>query len=116
MISVGETIDNRTLCDLFCVANTGGIRVSHRQNHIVLVSNNTDPTYRNDWRDSELHFVGIGSTGPQTLGRQNKTLANSARHGYRLHLFEVFEKGRYNYAGEVELAGEPYLSDQPDAR
>jgi hypothetical protein len=33
-----------------------------------------------------------------------------------LHLFEVFEKSRYVYAGEVELAGEPYMSDQNDAR
>jgi hypothetical protein len=116
MSRIGESVDNQTLCELFDVANTGGIRVSLRRNHIVLVSNNMDSTYRDEWRDGELHFVGMGSLGPQTLGRQNKTLANSARRGYRLHLFEVFEKGRYTYAGEVELASEPYLSDQPDAR
>jgi hypothetical protein len=33
-----------------------------------------------------------------------------------LHLFEVFEKSRYVYAGEAELAGEPCMSDQDDAR
>jgi hypothetical protein len=33
-----------------------------------------------------------------------------------LHLFEVFEKSRYVYAGQVELADEPYMSDQHDAR
>jgi hypothetical protein len=115
-MKVGEIVDNRTLCELHDVANMGGIRGSHRRNHIVLVSNNNDPTYRNEWRGDELHFVGMGSVGPQTLSRQNKTLANSGRRGYKLHLFEVFEKGRYTYAGEVELAGEPYLSDQPDAR
>jgi hypothetical protein len=112
----GEVIDNRTLCDLFGVANTGGIRVNNRRSQIVLVSNNTDPTYRNEWRDEILHFVGRGSVGPQTLARQNKTLANATRRGYALHLFEVFEKRRYTYAGEVELASEPYMSDQPDAR
>jgi hypothetical protein len=115
-LGIGHAIDNRTLCEQFDVANMGGIRVSQRRNHIVLVSNNTDPTYRNEWRDDVLHFVGMGSVGPQKPGRQNKTLANSARRGYTLHLFEVFEKGRYTYAGEVELADEPYLSDQPDAR
>ncbi|XIA65701.1 hypothetical protein ACFIOY_05465 [Bradyrhizobium sp. TZ2] len=33
-----------------------------------------------------------------------------------VHLFEVFEKSKYVYAGEVELADEPYVSDQQDAR
>jgi 5-methylcytosine-specific restriction enzyme A len=113
---VGETIDNRTICDLFEVANMGGIRVSQARSHIVLISNNTDPTYRNEWGDGTLHFVGMGSIGPQKLHRQNKTLANSKRYGWTVHLFEVFEKGRYVYAGEVELAADPYFSDQPDAR
>jgi hypothetical protein len=80
------------------------------------VSNNTDPTYRNDWRDGILHFVGRGSVGPQILSGQNKTLANATKYGWTIHLFEVFEKSRYTYAGEVELADEPYLSDQPDAK
>jgi hypothetical protein len=31
-------------------------------------------------------------------------------------LFEVWEKGRYTYSGEVELANKPYLSDQTDAQ
>jgi hypothetical protein len=95
----------------------GGIRVNKARNHIVLISNNTDPTYRNEWQDgSTLHFVGMGSTGPQKLNRQNNTLANSKRNGWTVHLFEVFEKGRYVYAGEVELAADPYFSAQPDAR
>jgi hypothetical protein len=50
------------------------------------------------------------------LDRQNRTLADSKRKGWEVHLFEVFEKGRYVYAGLVELAGEPHRSDQPDAR
>jgi hypothetical protein len=116
MLAYGETVDNRTLCDLFGVGNMGGIRVNKRRSLIALVSNNTDPTYRNEWRDEILHFVGMGSIGPQKLGRQNKTLADSTRRKYAVHLFEVSRKGQYTYAGEVELAGEPYMSDQPDAR
>src|ERR1700722_6232807 len=113
---VGETIDNRTICDVLGVANMGGIRVNKVSSCIVLISNNTDPTYRNEWRDGTLHFVGMGSIGPQKLDRQNRTLANSKRYGWTVHLFEVFEKGRYVYAGEVELAADPYFSDQADAR
>jgi hypothetical protein len=115
-IETGSVIDNRTICDLFGVANMGGIRVCKARNHIVLISNNTDPLYRNDWKDDVLHFVGMGATGPQKLDRQNRTLANSVRAGATLHLFEVFEKSRYTYAGVVELVGEPYRSDQADAR
>jgi hypothetical protein len=115
MAETGEVIDNRTLCDVFGVAIMGGIRVNNASNLIVLISNNTDPTYRNEWKDDVLQFVGMGSTGPQKLVRQNKTLANSERNGMAVHLFEVFEKSKYVYAGEVELADEPYMSDQRDA-
>jgi hypothetical protein len=115
-IEIGAVVDNRTLCDLFGVAAMGGIRVNTSRNLIVLISNNTDPTYRNEWKDGLLHFVGTGSIGPQKLGRQNKTLANAGKSGAALHLFEVWAKSRYVYAGEVELAAEPYMSDQDDAR
>lgn len=113
MIAAGETVDNQTICDLFSVANTGGIRVNINKNLIVLISNNTDPAYTNDWRDDELHFVGSGS-GDQTLTRQNKTLANAAKNNAKLHLFEVLEKKKYVYAGMVELASEPYETQQAE--
>jgi hypothetical protein len=116
MIEIRSAIDNRTICDLFGVAIMGGIRVCSARNLIVLISNNTDPLYRNEWKDDVLHFVGRGATGPQKLDRQNKTLANSTKSGAALHLFEVFEKSRYVYAGDVELADEPYQSDQDDVR
>src|ERR1700722_5053641 len=116
MSQIGETIDNRTISDVWSVANMGGIRVNKVRSLIVLISNNTDPTYRNEWKDGTLHFVGMGSVGPQKLDRQNRTLAKSKRNGWTVYLFEVFEKGRYVYAGEVELAGEPYMSEQVDVR
>jgi hypothetical protein len=115
-MNIGAVVDNRALCEQFGVANMGGIRVNNQRSLIVLVSNNTNPTYRNEWRDGILHFVGRGSVGPQVLSHQNKTLANSANRGWTVHLFEVFEKSKYTYVGEVEIDGEPYLSCQPDAR
>lgn len=117
MIDLGACVDNRTVCDLFGVANMGGIRVNNSRSLVVLICNNTDPTYKNEWRDDgTLHFVGRGSIGPQKLDRQNRTLANAGKRGYAVYLFEVHERGRYVYGGEVELADEPYMSDQPDAR
>jgi len=116
LIRSGEFINNRTLCEVFGVANMGGIRVNKSRNLIILVSNHTDPTYRNEWQGQILHFAGMGSVGPQKLDRQNRTLANSKRNGTVVHLFEVHEKSKYVYAGEVELADEPYMSDQPDTR
>jgi hypothetical protein len=115
-MKIGDVVDNRTICDVFGVANMGGIRVCKARSHIVLISNNTDPLYQNEWKDGTLHFVGMGSKGPQKVDRQNRTLANSKKYCWTVHLFEVFEKSRYVYAGEVELADEPYRSDQPDAR
>ena len=112
MLAIGA-VDNQTICDLFGVANTGGIRVNINRNLIVLISNNTDPAYKNEWRDEVLHFVGGGS-GDQTLTRQNKTLANAAKNSAKLHLFEVFEKKKYVYAGMVELASEPYETQQAE--
>lgn len=114
MIRSGDVLDNRTICDVFGVANMGGIRVNKSRNLIVLISNNTDPTYRNEWKEEVLHFAGTGSIGPQKLDRQNRTLANSKRNEMAVHLFEVFEKSKYVYAGGVELADEPYVSDQRD--
>jgi hypothetical protein len=116
LLHLGAVVDNRTLCDLTGVGVVGGIRVDRTGSKIVLVNNNTDPTYRNEWRGDVLHFVGRGAVGPQVLSGQNKTLANSGKYGWTVHLFEVHEKSRYTYVGEVELAGEPYLSEQQDAR
>ena len=59
-----------------------------------------------------------GSIGPQKLDARTRPPppANAGKAGATLYLFEVFERTRYVYAGEVELAGEPYRSDQTDAR
>jgi 5-methylcytosine-specific restriction enzyme A len=107
VLEPSDTIDNPTLCDMFGVANMGGIRINNRRTLIVLVSNNTDPTYRNEWRDGILHFVGMGSVGPQRLGHQNKTLADSTKRNYGVHLFEVRRKGQYTYAARSNWPTNP---------
>lgn len=111
MLKITDIVNNQTICDLFGVANTGGIRVNRNRNLIVLISNNTDPAYKNEWRDDLLHFVG-GGPGNQMLTRQNRTLANSTKNNAVLHLFEVFQEKQYVYAGLVQLAAEPYEAEQ----
>jgi hypothetical protein len=78
MIFIGTVIDNRTLCDEFGVGNMGGIRVNNRRSLIVLVSNNTDPTYRNVWRDGSTlplwrSAVGAASNGVGLASDQRTT-------------------------------------------
>ena len=55
----------------------------------------------------------MGKNGDQSLDfMQNKTLALSNENKVEIHLFEVFEKKRYTYIGQVYLIGEPYQSIQ----
>jgi 5-methylcytosine-specific restriction protein A len=62
-----------------------------------------------------LHYTGMGTKGSQQLqAAQNRTVAESATNGVAVHLFEVFEPGRYICAGEVALADEPYQEQQFD--
>jgi hypothetical protein len=62
-----------------------------------------------------LHFVGRGSTGPQKLDRQNRTLATPTGAAWR-RTCSRFSRRAGTFTGQVELAGEAYRSDQPDRR
>jgi 5-methylcytosine-specific restriction protein A len=54
----------------------------------------------------------MGQVGNQRKDfHQNKTLAESQNNGVKIHLFEVFKTKKYNYRGEVKLAGEPYSDE-----
>lgn len=57
----------------------------------------------------------MGKTGHQAPDRQNRVLAESGGRGIAVYLLEVFTPGNYIYAGEVELAGDPYQEQQLDA-
>jgi len=57
----------------------------------------------------------MGLTGNQNLmWSQNRTLLESDSNGIDVHLFEVFERGKYIYQGPVKLAGKPYQETQSD--
>jgi len=91
------------------------MRRSKRTNTLVIVSDHTKPFYEDFWMGDVLHYTGMGQKGDQSLDfMQNRTLRHSNTNGVDVHLFEVFEQGRYIYQGEVELVGEPYQKIQRD--
>lgn len=114
MLQPSEIIDNATLCDLFAVANSGGMRRSLTRNHLVLIADWTKRGVQNRWANDVLHYTGQGK-GDQRMVKQNLTLDRSAVTGEAVHLFEVHEPGHYVYRGRVELAGEPYQEQQHDS-
>jgi 5-methylcytosine-specific restriction protein A len=111
----GDILNNEELRSHFKCSSQGGMRRSYKTNSLVLVSDHTKSTYEDKWVGDVFHYTGMGLTGDQNLMfHQNKTLAESKLNGVDIHLFEVFEEGRYVYIGEVELAGTPYIDKQPD--
>lgn len=111
----GTRVTNSEIMQTFGVGQQGGMRRSRANNLLVIVSDHTKGLYQDRWEGEVLHYTGMGTRGDQTLGAQNKTLAKSPDRGITVHLLEVFEPGEYIYAGEVELAAEPYQEQQPDA-
>lgn len=113
MVKPGDVISNETLRREFSVGNMGGMRKSNKRKLLVIVSDNTKGLYVDRWEGNVLHYTGMGKNGDQVLrGNQNQTLNGSESNGIAVHLFEVFEPGKYIYAGEVELVGKPYQEEQ----
>jgi 5-methylcytosine-specific restriction protein A len=116
-IKPGDIIDNNELRNVFRVGSQGGMRRSLRTNTLVIISDHTKAIYEDRWIGDIFHYTGMGLSGDQRLDfMQNKTLTESHTNGVNVHLFEVFDSGRYTYHGEVFLAGEPYLEKQPDVQ
>ena len=114
-MSQGEIVNNQRLCEIFRCSPQGGMRRSLMTETLVIVSNHVKSVYDDRWVNDIFHYTGMGLEGDQRLdGSQNKTLAESKTNGVSVHLFEVFQDREYAYAGEVELADDPYTEQQPD--
>tara|TARA_B100000780_G_scaffold102899_1_gene72004 strand:+ start:204 stop:1028 length:825 start_codon:yes stop_codon:yes gene_type:complete len=113
-INKGDVINNEELTELFKCSTQGGMRRSHKTNTLVLVSNHVKSIYSDRWFGKELHYTGMGSSGDQTLGTQNKTLYESNLNRVEVHLFEVFELREYTYQGIVVYNGKGYQENQTD--
>lgn len=111
---IGKSYSNGELMDAFKCGRSGGLRKSNQTNTLVIIFDH-NKMYDDAWKGDVLHYTGMGRIGNQDINyMQNKTLNESGSNGVDLHLFEVFEEGRYEYCGPVELAGEPYQEIQPD--
>ncbi len=113
-LAQGEVINNEQIMRIFGCSGQGGMRRSLKTNSLVIISNNVKSLYSNRWDGDILHYTGMGASGDQALGTQNRTLAESDINGVRVYLFEVFEEKEYTFRGEVLLENNPYKSRQND--
>ena len=111
----GQELSNDEVCSIFRCGSRGGMRRSKRTNTLVIISDHTKSFYEDRWQDDVFHYTGMGLAGNQNLmWHQNRTLYESDSNGVDVHLFEVFQKGKYVYQGRVKLAGKPYQEKQYD--
>ena len=92
----GQVLNNNDIIATFKCSARGGMRRSKRMNSLVLISDATK-VYKDRWDSNNvLHYTGMGLIGNQSLEfMQNKTLRDSNTNGVDIHLFEVFEEGKY---------------------
>mgnify|MGYP001047238833 CR=1 FL=1 len=110
----GDVLTNDQLSRVLGVGNAGGMRWSSGQGCLVIVADHTKGLYDDRWEGDVLHYTSMGRIGDQYLYGQNKRLADQAKTGVPVHLFEVFRPGAYTYVGRVRLAGEPRRERQLD--
>lgn len=112
----GYIASNAEVMANFHCACEGGIRPANATDSIVLVLNHTKMNHQDDWHDGILWFRGAGNHGDQTLAKgRNKTLNTAFATGRPVYLFEVFKPKQYTFRGRMQLAGEPFQQDSPDA-
>lgn len=113
----GMILSNKQLSEIFQCSTQRGMRRSLRTGTLVIVTNHVDSIYEDRWEGDILHYTGMGQIGDMRLDYdQNRTLHESLANNVAIHLFEVFRKNEYTYAGEVERSDEPYQATQPDAQ
>ena len=111
----GEVVNHERIHSTFGCSTMGGMNYSTKTNTLVLVSNHVESIYEDKWIDGILYYTGMGTKGDQTLTSQNLRLAESDTNGVEVHLFEVFNRGKYTYRGVVKLAEPPHQSEQTDS-
>lgn len=112
-LEINEVLTNKQLCEVFLCSPQGGMRRSKRTNSLTLISDKTK-LYDDRLIDDVYHYTGMGQTGDQKMSGQNLTLSESEKNGVEIHFFEVMKPKEYTYRGQVELAGNPYQSQQKD--
>ena len=113
---IGSVYTNSEIANTFKCASMGGMRRSHETNTLVLIAKHNNPLYDDQWAENNiLNYTGMGTVGDQDINyMQNKTLYNSKDLNIKVYLFESYKDNEYYYDGEVELAGNPFESEETD--
>lgn len=112
-ITPGEVYSHSDLIRIFKVGSGGGIRYSRENNALVIVADHTKGLYDDKWHDNVLHYTGMGLSGDQDPNyKYNRHLNESPGNGIDLYLFEVFERYKYTYRGQVRRIGPVMTSKQ----
>lgn len=113
-VAPGMVLTNDQLSATFGVGNAGGMRWSSKHQCLVIIADHTKSLYDDRWVGETFHYTGMGRVGDQTLSGQNLRLAEHNQYGVPVHLFEVFTRNAYHYAGPVILAAPVYRESQVD--
>lgn len=114
-LKVGEVYVRDDLITAFGGSFYRGMNICKKTNTLVLISKHTkNRIYGDDWQNSLMVYTGEGQKGDQTLTGGNKKLYMSDEENTPVHLFVVFENGKYTYYGLVKLAGDIYYETEKD--
>lgn len=114
-LKVGEVYVRDDLIAAFGGSFMRGMNICKKTNTLVLISKHTkNRIYGDDWQNSLMVYTGEGQKGDQTLTAGNKKLYMSNEENTPVHLFVVFENGKYTYYGLVKLAGDIYYETEND--
>jgi hypothetical protein len=119
-IRPGSELDSKALNSIFRGQQQGGMRYSKATNSLVLVTDrkklSDTSIYGDEWIDDALHYRGTGQRGDQNLDfAGNAKLMHAQRDDTGVFLVERTKHAHYRYLGRVELAGDPYRRNEPDA-
>lgn len=113
-LKIDSVLTNKEIAELFQVTNQGGIRKSKETKSVVLIAKMIPCVYKHKKEENIFHFVGMGKKGNQSLTRQNKALFEANKDGCKIHLFELYEEGKYIYKGIQEICGDIGTDRQND--
>lgn len=77
-----------------------------RKKLLIIISNQTNPAYKDHWKNNIFYYTGIDSTDYKNH--------NLKKNNVTILLFEVFKTKEFTYSGEVYLAQNPYQIIQSD--
>lgn len=114
-LKVGQVYVRDDLISVFGGSFMRGMNICNKTNTLVLISKHTkNRIYGDDWQNGLMVYTGEGQKGDQTLTAGNKKLYMADKEKTPVHLFTVFEKGKYTYYGLVKLAGDIYYETEND--